>query len=62
MEVTDNRKGDATMLQEPVSQIPEEASLVSVTTDGTCSTHQCHAAIVERGDNAIIPPLRNSQF
>lgn len=62
MEVTDNRTGDATMLPELMSQIPESAGLASVTTDGAFDTHLCHAAIAERGAAAIIPPRRNGQF
>ena len=62
MEVTDNRTGDATMLPELLSQIPEAEELATVTTDGAYDTRLCHAAIAQRGAAAIIPPHRNGQY
>ena len=62
MEVTDNRTGDATMLPELLSQIPEAEELATVTTDGAYDTHLCHAAIAQRRAAAIIPPRQNGQF
>lgn len=62
IEVTDNRTGDATMLPELLSQIPQTEKLATVTTDGAYDTRLCYAAIARRRAAAIIPPRKNGQF
>lgn len=61
IEVTDNSVGDAPMLPELLGQIPQDEPIASVSGDGAYDTKACHAAIVERGAQAVIPPRRNAQ-
>lgn len=61
IEVTDNSVGDAPMLPELLGQIPPDEPIASVSTDGAYDTKACHAAIMERGAQAIIPPRKNAQ-
>jgi hypothetical protein len=61
IEVTDNSVGDAPMLPELLRQIPPDESIASVSGDGAYDTKACHAAIIERGAQAVIPPRRNAQ-
>lgn len=61
IEVTDNSVGDAPMLPELLSQIPPDEALASVSADGAYDTKACHAAIIERGAQAVIPPRKNGQ-
>lgn len=61
IEVTDNSVGDAPMLPGLLGQIPPGEPIASVSTDGAYDTKACHAAIMERGAQAIIPPRKNAQ-
>lgn len=61
IEVTDNSVGDAPMLPELLGQIPPDEAVASVSGDGTYDTKACHAAIIERGAQAVIPPRKNAQ-
>jgi hypothetical protein len=61
IEVTDNSVGDAPMLPELLAQIPPDEAVASVSGDGAYDTKACHAAIVQRGAQAIIPPRKNAQ-
>ena len=58
IEVTDNSVGDAPMLPGLLGQIPPDEPIASVSTDGAYDTKACHAAIMERGAQAIIPRAR----
>jgi len=61
IEVTDNSVGDAPMLPELLGQIPPDEPIASVSADGAYDTKACHAAIVERGAQAVIPPRKNAR-
>lgn len=61
IEVTDNSIGDASMLPELLGQIPTDEAIASVSADGAYDTKGCHAAIVQRGAQAVIPPRKNGQ-
>ena len=61
IEVTDNSVGDAPMLPELLSQIPLDEPIASVSGDGAYDTKACHAAIAQRGGQAVIPPRKNAQ-
>ena len=61
VEVTDNSIGDAPMLPQLLSQIPEDEAIDSVTGDGAYDTKECHHAIAQRGARAIIPPRKNAR-
>ncbi len=61
IEVTDNSVGDAPMLPELLGQIPPAEPIASVSGDGAYDTKACHAAIIERGAQAVIPPRKNAQ-
>ena len=61
IEVTDNSVGDAPMLPELLAQIPLGERLASVRTDGAYDTKACHAAIAQRGAQAVIPPRKNGK-
>lgn len=61
IEVTDNSVGDAPMLPELLGQIPPDEAVASVSADGAYDTKACHAAIVHRGAQAVIPPRKNAQ-
>lgn len=61
IEVTDNSVGDAPMLPELLGQIPPDEAVASVSGDGAYDTKACHAAIIERGAQAVIPPRKNAQ-
>ncbi|MDZ7854814.1 IS5 family transposase [Sphaerotilus sp.] len=61
IEVTDNSVGDAPMLPELLSQIPDEEAVLSVSGDGAYDTQDCHDAIAERGAEAVIPTRKNAQ-
>jgi hypothetical protein len=60
IEVTDNSMGDAPMLPELLGQIPQDEPIASVSADGAYDTKACHAVIVARGAQAVIPPRRNA--
>lgn len=61
IEVTDNSIGDAPMLPELLGQIPADEVMASVSADGAYDTKGCHAAIAQRGAQAVIPPRKNGQ-
>ena len=61
IEVTDNSVGDAPMLPELLAQIPPDEALASVSGDGAYDTKACHAAIAQRGAQAVIPPRKNGK-
>lgn len=61
IEVTDNSVGDAPMLPELLAQIPLHEPIASVSTDGAYDTKACHAAIAQRGAQAVIPPRKNGK-
>jgi len=61
IEVTDNSVGDAPMLPELLGQIPPDEAVASVSGDGAYDTKACHAAIAQRGAQAVIPPRKNAQ-
>lgn len=61
IEVTDNSVGDAPMLPGLLEQIPPDEPIASVSTDGAYDTKGCHAAIAQRGAQAVIPPRKNGK-
>lgn len=60
IDVTDNSVADAPMLPELLRQIPLDEPIASVSGDGAYDTKACHAAITERGAQAVIPPRKNA--
>ena len=54
IEVTTNAIGDAPTLPLLLAQIPQDEQLLSVGGDGAYDTRTCHAAIAERGAEAVI--------
>lgn len=62
IEVTDNSVGDAPMLPELLSQIPDEEAIASVGGDGAYDTKACYAAIAQRQAQAVIPPRKNAKL
>ena len=61
IEVTDNSVGDAPMLPELLAQIPPDEPVACVSGDGAYDTKACHAAIAQRGAQAVIPPRKNGK-
>ncbi len=61
IEVTTNATGDAPVLPDLLAQIPADEQISSVVGDGAYDTKKCHAAIAERGAEAIIPVRRNGR-
>ena len=61
IEVTTSSVGDAPILPDLLSQIPETQAIASVTADGAYDTRACREAIADRGANAVIPPRRNAR-
>ena len=63
IEVTDNSvedgAGGAPMRPELLAQLPPDEALASVSADGAYDTKACHAAIVQRGAQAVVPPRKN---
>ncbi len=49
------------MLPELLAQIPSDGALASVNADGAYDTKACHAAIVQRRAQAVIPPRKNGK-
>ena len=43
-------------------QIPPDEVLASVSGGGAYDTKACHAAIVQRGAQAVIPPRKNGRL
>lgn len=61
VEFTSSRQGDSPLLPELLSQIPEGEEITTVTADGAYDTRRCHAAIIERGADAVMPIRRNGR-
>lgn len=61
IEVTTNAIGDAPTLPDLLEQIPEDGPILRVGGDGAYDTKNCHAAIAERGADALIPVRRNGR-
>ncbi|MEP2472844.1 MAG: IS5 family transposase [Paracoccaceae bacterium] len=61
VEVTTSNVGDAPMLPELLSQIPDDQDVGSVTADGAYDTRKCHDAIATRNAHAVIPPRKNAK-
>ncbi len=61
VEITGSHIGDAPMLPDFLSQIPEGQEIGSVTADGAYDTRNCHDAIADRGAHAVVPPRRNAK-
>jgi len=61
IEVTTNAIGDALTLPDLLAQIPQDEQILSVSGDGAYDTKACHAAIAERGAEAVIPVRRNGR-
>lgn len=61
VEITGSHIGDAPVLPDLLSQIPEGQEIGSVTADGTYDTRKCHNAIADRGAHAVIPPRKNAK-
>ena len=61
VEVTGSHVGDAPVLPDLLSQIPEGEAIGSITADGAYDTRKCHDAIATRGAHAVIPPRRNAK-
>jgi hypothetical protein len=65
IEVTDNSvedgAGGAPMLPELLAQMPPDEATASVSADGAYDTKDCHAAIAQRGAQAVIPPRKNGK-
>jgi hypothetical protein len=49
------------MLPELLAQILPDEAVASVSGDGAYDTKACHAAIVQRGAQAAIPPRKNGK-
>ena len=60
-EFTTSNVGDAPMLPELLAQIPLDEPVASVGGDGAYDTKGCHAAIAQRGAQAVIPPRKNAR-
>jgi hypothetical protein len=61
IEITSNSVGDAPMLPELLSQVPDDQEISTVTADGAYDTRACHNAIADRGAHAVIPTRRNAK-
>ena len=61
VELTSSRQGDSPLLPDLLEQIPEDEEIATVTGDGAYDTRRCHAAIIERGADAVIPIRRNGR-
>jgi hypothetical protein len=57
VEITGSHVGDAPVLPDLLSQIPEDQEIGSVAADA----RKCHDAIVDRGAHAVIPPRKNAK-
>ncbi len=61
IKVPDNSLEDAPMLPELLGQIPPDQAVASVSRAGAYDTKACHAAIAQRGAQAVIPPRKNGK-
>lgn len=62
VEFTSSREGDSPILPDLLDQIPPDQPIGTVTGDGAFDTRRCHAAILDRGGNAIIPIRKNGRL
>lgn len=62
VEFTSSRDGDSPVLPDLLEQIPEDEQIGTVTADGAYDTRRCHAAIIARDAEAIIPVRRNGRL
>ncbi|OED50504.1 transposase [Rhodobacteraceae bacterium (ex Bugula neritina AB1)] len=62
VEFTPSRDGDSPVLPDLLEQIPEDEQIGTVTADGAYDTRRCHAAIIARDAEAIIPVRRNGRL
>ena len=53
VEITGSHIGDAPVLPDLLSQIPENQEIGSVTADGAYDTRKCHDAVADRGAQAV---------
>ena len=53
VDVTGSHIGDAPVLPDLLSQIPEDQEIGSVTADGAYDTRKCHDAIADHGAHAV---------
>ncbi|XDA96625.1 transposase [Sulfitobacter sp. LCG007] len=61
VEITGSHIGDAPVLPDLLSQIPEGQEIGSVMADGAHDTRKCHDAIADRGAHAVVPPRKNAK-
>lgn len=61
IEVTDNTRGDAAMLSELLTPIPEDEPIGSVGVTGAYHAKACHAAVASRNAQAIFPSRKNAR-
>jgi IS5 family transposase len=61
IEITGSRVGDAPMLPELLSQIPDDQPIGKVSADGAYDTRGCHSAIAARSACAVIPARKNAR-
>jgi hypothetical protein len=61
VEITGSNIGNELMLPYPLTQIPRDQEIGSMTTDQAYDTRKCHDAIAVCRANAVIPPHRNAQ-
>jgi hypothetical protein len=62
IEITSNSVGDAPMLPELLSQVPDDQEISTVTADGAYDTRACHDAVANRSAHAVIPTRRNAKL
>ncbi len=62
VEFTPSRDGDSPILPDLLGQIPEDDRIACVTADGAYDTRRCHAAIIARDAQAIIPIRKNGRL
>ncbi len=62
IEVTTNGMGDAPVLPDLLTQIPNDEQILTVGGDGAYDTRNCHAAIAARKAEAVIPVRRNGRI
>lgn len=62
VEFTPSRDGDSPVLPDLLEQIPEDEQVGTVIADGAYDTRRCHAAIIARDAEAIIPVRRNGRL
>ena len=48
-------------MPDPLSQIPKDEEIASVTADSAYVSRKCQDAIADRGAHAVIPPRKNAK-